>query len=65
MSLLYGAVDTGLNMQIKGVCIFPYMPDNPLEGNGIPLAVPVILSAAATIAVFLPVSIRVFDRRDV
>ena len=64
MSLLYAGIDSALGMLIKGFVISPYMPDN-LLGEGRPDTVKALLSAAVTIAVFLPLSISVFDRRDV
>ena len=70
MGLLYSAIDTGLNALIKGASIAPYMPDTLLEtvynpATGTLQALRGFLSAAVTIGVFLPLSIHVFDRRDV
>ena len=68
-SLLYSAVDSGLDMLIKGFRIAPYMPDtllgNPFDANGNLLVLRSVLSAAVTIGIFLPLSIGVFDKRDV
>ena len=68
-SLLYSAVDSGLDMLIKGFRIAPYMPDtllgNPFDANGNLLVLRSVLSAAVTIGIFLPPSIGVFDKRDV
>ena len=68
-SLLYSAVDSGLDLLIKGFEIAPYMPDtlldNPFDANGNLMVVRSLLSAAATIGIFLPLSIGVFDKRDV
>ena len=70
MGLLYSAIDTGLNALIKGASIAPYMPDTLLETvynptTGTLQALRGFLSAAVTIVIFLPLSIHVFDRRDV
>ena len=68
-SLLYSAVDSGLDLLIKGFKIAPYMPDtlldNPFDANGNLLVLRSVLSAAVTIGIFLPLSIGVFDKRDV
>ena len=67
--LLYSAIDSGLDMLIKDFQITPYMPDtllgNPFDGNGNLLVLRSVLSAAVTIGIFLPLSICVFDKRDV
>jgi len=68
MSLLYLAIDQGLNALFKNFGgIAPYMPDTLLGSVSIeePQTLRAILSAAITTAIFLPLSIRVFDRRDV
>ena len=69
MTLLYNALDSGLDLLIKGFKIAPYMPDtlldNPFDANGNLMVVRSLLSAAATIGIFLPLSIGVFDKRDV
>jgi hypothetical protein len=68
MSLLYLAIDQGLNALFKNFGgIAPYMPDNLFSSVSIdePQTLRAILSAAITTAIFLPLSIRVFDRRDV
>ena len=68
-SLLYSAIDSGLDLLIKGFKIAPYMPDtllgNPFDANGNLMVVRSVLSAAVTIGIFLPLSIGVFDKRDV
>lgn len=68
-SLLYSAVDSGLDLLIKGFKIGPYMPDtlltNPFDANGKLLVLRSVLSAAVTIGIFLPLSVGVFDKRDV
>ena len=67
--LLYSALDSGLDMLIKGFKITPYMPDtllnNPFDANGNLLVLRSVLSAAVTTGIFLPLSIGVFDKRDV
>ena len=68
MTLLYLAIDQGLNALFKNFGgIAPYMPDNLLGNVSIekPQTLRAILSAAITTAIFLPLSIRVFDKRDV
>jgi hypothetical protein len=68
MGLLYLAIDQGLNALFKGFGgISPYMPDELLSSVSIqePRTLRAILSAAITTAIFLPLSIRVFDKRDV
>lgn len=68
-SLLYSAIDSGLDLLIKGFKIVPYMPDtllgNPFDANGNLMVVRSVLSAAVIIGIFLPLSIGVFDKRDV
>lgn len=67
--LLYSALDSGLDMLIKGFKIAPYMPDtllnNPFDANGNLMVLRSVLSAAVTTGIFLPLSIGVFDKRDV
>ena len=68
-SLLYSALDSGLDLLVKGFKIAPYMPDtlldHPFDANGDLLVLRSVLSAAVTIGIFLPLSIGVFDKRDV
>ena len=68
MSLLYLAIDQGLHALFKNFGgISPYLPDTLLSSVSIeePQTLRAILSAAITTAIFLPLSIRVFDKRDV
>jgi len=46
------------------ITITPYMPDQVLKENN-PGIVRALLVSAVTIGVFLPLSIRVFDKKDV
>ena len=64
MWLIYSALNSGLEKIFKGANIIPYMPDQVIRESK-PDAVRGFLVAAVTIAVFLPVSIRVFDQKDV
>ena len=64
MSLIYLAVNSGLGQLIKDVNITPYMPDQVLKEEA-PDALRALLVSAVTIGVFLPLSIRVFDKKDV
>ena len=52
------------NTVIKGIRFSPYMPDILLDQKS-PDTLRAVLSAAVTITVFLGLSIRVFDRKDV
>ena len=64
-SLLYTLViNPGLNKIFSKVDITPYMPDAVLTEDK-PGALRAILVSAVTIAIFLPLSARVFDRKDV
>ena len=64
MWLIYSAINSGLEKIIKNANIIPYMPDQVIR-ESTPDAVRGFLVAAVTIAIFLPVSIRVFDQKDV
>ncbi len=64
MGLLYAGIETALNTVIKGIRFSPYMPDILLDQKS-PDTLRAVLSAAVTITVFLGLSIRVFDRKDV
>ena len=48
----------------KGFYIGDYMPDQML-GENAPETLRSLVSAAVTTLIFLPLTIRVFDRRDV
>ena len=66
MVLVYSAITEGINqvLHLKGFSLSNYMPDQLLlDPTGDTLTS--ILSAAVTTAIFLPLSIRIFDRRDV
>lgn len=70
LMLLYGGIDSALGTVLgKGFSITPYMPDtllgNPFDENGNLLVLRSVLSAVVTIGIFLPLSIGVFDKRDV
>ncbi len=65
MGLIYLGVNTGLQQLFgSGFSVIPYMPDQVLQ-EAQPELIRSILVAAATIGIFLPLSIRVFDKRDV
>ena len=64
MTLIYAGINTGLNQLIKGVDIMPYMPDQVLKESN-PGMVRGLVVSAVTIGIFLPLSIRVFDKMDV
>lgn len=66
MSLVYMMIDTGLDQlfQNKGFSVSDYMPDQ-LLGQLKPPVLDSILVSLATTALFLPLSVHVFDRRDV
>ena len=66
MSLVYMMIDTGLDQlfQNKGFSVSDYMPDQ-LLGQLKPPVLDSILVSLATTALFLPLSVRVFDRKDV
>lgn len=64
-SLLYTlVVNPGLNKIFTKVDITPYMPDAVLAEEK-PGVLRAILVSAVTIGIFLPLSARVFDRKDV
>lgn len=68
--LIYSAVDSGLNMLVKGFAIAPYMPDTLMETvwnaqTGELQTLRAILSAAVTTGIFLPAAISIFDKKDV
>lgn len=65
MGLIYLGINTGLG-QLFGdsVNITPYMPDQVLKESN-PDALRAFLVSAVTIGIFLPLSIHVFDRKDV
>ncbi len=64
MRLIYLAINSGLSQIFKGADIIPYMPDSVLQESS-PDVLRALLVAVITIAVFLPLSIRVFDKKDV
>ena len=64
MGLIYLGINTGLGQVIKGADINPYMPDMVLRETA-PDKLRALLVAAVTIGVFLPLSIRVFDAKDI
>lgn len=66
LSLVYLGIDSGLYQMFKlsGFSIADYMPDQVLRQSD-PNALRAILVSAVTIAIFLPLGIRVFDRRDI
>lgn len=65
MTLIYSGINAALNQVFRGnINILPYMPDQVIK-EAYPEAVRAILVSAAAIGIFLPLSIRVFDRKDV
>ena len=64
MYLIYMAINAGLDQVFKGANIVPYMPDQVLKEE-YPGAFRALLVSAVTIGIFLPLSIRVFDKKDV
>ena len=65
MTLIYWAVNSGLQQLFRSeVSITPYMPDQVLREER-PDTVRALLVSAVTIGIFLPLSIRVFDTKDV
>ncbi len=66
LSLFYGALETALHQIpfLKDFSFSPYMPDQLLQSPA-PETLPSILSGAVSIALFLPLSVHVFDRRDI
>ncbi len=65
MDLIYLGISSGLQ-QLLGpkFDILPYMPDSVLREPSPPL-IRSLLVSAVTICIFLPLSIRVFDKRDI
>ena len=65
MGLIYMGINTGLQ-QLFGrfTDITPYMPDQVLRESS-PETIRALLVSAVTIGIFLPLSIRVFDQKDV
>ena len=62
---LYSAINVGLSKLFSGFGgIDPYMPDVVLRETNPPV-LRAFLVAAVTIAVFLPLAIRIFDHKDV
>ena len=66
LSVVYSIIDSGINQlwHNKGFAIADYMPDQLLSRPKPPVLDSILVSAVTT-AIFLPLSIRVFDRRDV
>ena len=64
--VVYSIIDSGINQlwQNKGFAIADYMPAQLLSRPKPPVPDSILVSAVTT-AIFLPLSIRVFDRRDV
>lgn len=64
-SLVYGGINSGLSaLGIKGFDIGAYMPDT-LMGQAKPDVILSLLISAGFIAVFLLLTIRIFDKRDI
>ena len=66
LSLVYMGIDEALNQvwRNRGFTISSYMPDQ-LLGDANPKVFVSIIASAVTTAIFLPLGIRVFDKRDV
>ena len=66
MSLIYLAINSGLDAMLpkKNFAIGDYMPDTIL-GEKAPKTLRAILSALITGGIFLPLTIRIFDKKDV
>ena len=66
LGLVYAALSSGISqlLRLENFSLNDYMPDQ-LLGLPNPPVVKSILVSAVTTAIFLPVSIRVFDMRDV
>ena len=63
--LVYLGIDTGLEKLFgKPMNVSQYMPDSVM-GDNPPETVKAILVALVTSGVFLPLAIRIFDRKDV
>ena len=64
MTLIYMGINSGLGQVFKDINIIPYMPDQVLM-EAKPGMIRALLVSAVTIGIFLPLSIRIFDKRDV
>lgn len=64
LSLIYMAINAGLDQLFKGFSITPYMPDQVMR-EAKPDLIRALLVAGVTIGIFLPLSIRIFDKKDV
>lgn len=66
LGLFYSAIDMALHQIpfLKEFSIMPYMPDQ-LMGMAVPPTVRSLAVSAVVTAVFLPLAIRCFDRRDI
>ena len=66
LGVAYMGIDAGINqlLHLEDFSLARYMPDQ-LLGKANPPTLDAILVSAVTTAIFLPLSIRVFDRRDV
>ena len=65
MALIYAGINTGLQQIFgKGIDMIPYMPDQVLKETS-PDALRAFLVSAVTIGIFLPLSVRVFDKKDI
>ena len=65
MSLLYLSIDTAVSLAFKTkIAIEQYMPDQLMDQTA-PALIPALPVAVLTIAVFLFLAVRVFDRREV
>ena len=65
MALIYIGINSGLGQLFgKPVDITPYLPDQVLKEDA-PDVLRALLVSAVTIGIFLPLSIRIFDKKDV
>ena len=66
MWLVYIGIDAGISQVIKDydIALGNYMPDQLLNADS-PKAIRAILSSLITGGVFLPLAVRIFDKRDV
>ncbi len=64
MFLIYMAINSGLRQIFSNVDITPYMPDQVLQEVR-PDKLRALLVSLVTTGVFLPLSIHIFDKRDV
>ena len=66
MWLVYIGIDAGISQVIKDydIVLGNYMPDQLLNADS-PKAIRAILSSLITGGVFLPLAVRIFDKRDV